>query len=189
MTDDDRIRSRRLASGQAQCLWSSGAYPGRQSQTSWNRARLMNVNPRNLVIFAVIALLMLWAVVTQLWSPAQHPASQDISFSQLLHDVDQARVRDVVIQGQEIRGTYKDGRAFSTYAPSTYTPSDPTFVQRLYSKDVVITARPPDEAPWFVSLLISWLPFIALIGVDISIPPDCGRWRQGVEPVEKRCDI
>ena len=43
-------------------------------------------------------------------------------------------------------------------------------MQRLYGKGVSITARPQgDNVPWFVSLLVSWLPFIALIGVWIFL--------------------
>ena len=43
-------------------------------------------------------------------------------------------------------------------------------VQRLYGKGVAITARAQgDSVPWFVSLLVSWLPFIALIGVWIFL--------------------
>ena len=42
--------------------------------------------------------------------------------------------------------------------------------ERLYNKGVSITARPQSEnVPWFVSLLISWLPFVALIGVWIFL--------------------
>ncbi|MGH9809347.1 MAG: ATP-dependent zinc metalloprotease FtsH, partial [Terriglobia bacterium] len=52
----------------------------------------------------------------------------------------------------------------------TYAPSDPGLVQKLYAKGVAITARPQqDNVPWFVSLLVSWLPFIALIGVWIFL--------------------
>ncbi len=75
------------------------------------------------------------------------------------------RVRDVVIQGQEIHGTFTDLKPFTTYAPN-----DPTLVQRLYGKGVTITARSPQEqVPWFVQLLVSWLPFIALFGVWIFL--------------------
>jgi ATP-dependent Zn protease len=89
--------------------------------------------------------------------------SQDISFSQLLSDVDQGRVRGVLIQGPEIHGIYTDGRSFQTYAPS-----DPSLIQRLYNKGVQIIARPQsDNVPWFVSLLISC--FVALIGVWIFL--------------------
>src|SRR6266404_3465776 len=91
--------------------------------------------------------------------------SQDISFSQLLTEVDQNHVRDVVIQGPEIHGTFTNGSSFQTYAPN-----DPTLVSRLYNGKVSITAKPPgDNVPWFVSLLVSWLPFIALIGVWIFL--------------------
>ena len=74
-------------------------------------------------------------------------------------------MRDVLIQGPEIHGTFTDGRGFQTYAPN-----DPTLIQRLYGKGVSITARAQqNDVPWFVSLLISWLPFIALIGVWIFL--------------------
>jgi cell division protease FtsH len=79
----------------------------------------------------------------------------------LLTEVDKGDVRDVVIQGPEIHGTYNNGSSFQTYAPS-----DPNLVKRLYDAKVQITAKLPGEnVPWFVSLLVSWLPFIALIGV------------------------
>jgi cell division protease FtsH len=82
-----------------------------------------------------------------------------------LTEVDQNHVRDVVIQGPEIHGTFTNGSSFQTYAPN-----DPTLVSRLYNGKVSITAKPPgDNVPWFVSLLVSWLPFIALIGVWIFL--------------------
>ena len=97
----------------------------------------MNANLRNFALWVIIVLLLL-ALFTLFQNPGQRASSQDISFSQLLTDVDQGRVRDVLIQGPEIHGTYTDGRTFQTYAPS-----DPTLVQRLYNKGVTITARPP----------------------------------------------
>jgi cell division protease FtsH len=124
----------------------------------------MNANLRNFALWVIIVLLLL-ALFTVFQNPGQRTVSQDISFSQLLNDVDQGKVRDVVIQGPEIHGTYTDGRGFNTYAPS-----DPGLVERLYKKQVTITARPlQDNVPWFVSLLVSWLPFIALIGVWIFL--------------------
>jgi cell division protease FtsH len=124
----------------------------------------MNANLRNFALWVIIVLLLL-ALFTVFQNPGQRSVTQDISFSQLLNDVDQGKVRDVVIQGPEIHGTYTDNRGFNTYAPN-----DPTLVQRLYGKGVTITARPlQDNVPWFVGLLVSWLPFIALIGVWIFL--------------------
>src|SRR5919201_12161 len=124
----------------------------------------MNANLRNFALWVIIVLLLL-ALFTLFQNPGQRASTQDIPFSQLLSEVDQNHVRDVVIQGQEIHGTFTNGSSFQTYAPS-----DPTLVKRLYDAKVQITAKPPgDNVPWFVSLLVSWLPFIALIGVWIFL--------------------
>jgi cell division protease FtsH len=124
----------------------------------------MNANLRNFALWVIIVLLLL-ALFTLFQNPGQRASSQDISFSQLLTEVDANHVRDVVIQGPEIHGTFTNGSSFQTYAPN-----DPTLVSRLYNGKVSITAKAPgDNVPWFVSLLVSWLPFIALIGVWIFL--------------------
>src|SRR6266702_3684914 len=124
----------------------------------------MNANLRNFALWVIIVLLLL-ALFTLFQNPGQRASSQDITFSQLLTDVDKNTVRDVLIQGPEIHGTLTNGSSFQTYAPS-----DPTLVKRLYDGKVSITAKAPgDNVPWFVSLLVSWLPFIALIGVWIFL--------------------
>jgi cell division protease FtsH len=94
---------------------------------------------------------------------AQNAHSESISFSQLLQDADRGQVHDVLIQGASISGTFSDGRSFDTYVPD-----DPTLVQHLYAKGVSITAQAPsNNSPWYVSLLITWLPLIAIIGAGI----------------------
>ena len=124
----------------------------------------MNANLRNFALWVIIVLLLL-ALFTLFQNPGQRSSSSDVSFSQLLTEVDKGNVRDVVIQGPEIHGTFNNGTSFQTYAPS-----DPTLVKRLYDAKVQITAKAPgDNVPWFVSLLVSWLPFIALIGVWIFL--------------------
>ena len=124
----------------------------------------MNANLRNFALWVIIVLLLL-ALFTLFQNPGQRTSSQDIPFSQLLSDIDAGKVRDVVIQGPEIHGTYTTGGSFQTYAPN-----DPTLVKRLYDGKVTITAKPQgDNVPWFVSLLVSWLPFIALIGVWVFL--------------------
>jgi cell division protease FtsH len=124
----------------------------------------MNANLRNFALWVIIVLLVL-ALFSLFQNPSQRSASNDISFSQLLTEVDQGRVRDVVISGHDVTGTFIDGKPFQTYAPN-----DPSLIQRLYGKNVSITAKPQgDNVPWFVSLLVSWLPFLALIGVWIFL--------------------
>src|SRR3989475_3863724 len=128
--------------------------PYRNGPLAWRvEGRPMNANLRNFALWVIIVLLLL-ALFTLFQNPGQRASSQDISFSQLLTEVDQNHVRDVVIQGPEIHGTFTNGSSFQTYAPN-----DPTLVSRLYNGKVQITAKPPgDNVPWFVSLG-SWLPF------------------------------
>ncbi|MGA2056414.1 MAG: ATP-dependent zinc metalloprotease FtsH [Bradyrhizobium sp.] len=124
----------------------------------------MNANLRNFALWVIIVLILL-ALFTMFQSKDLRPPSQDIPFSQLLSEADAGHVRDVQITGPEIRGTFNNNTTFQTYAPN-----DPTLVSRLYNGKVLITAKPPgDNVPWFVSLLVSWLPFIALIGVWIFL--------------------
>jgi len=124
----------------------------------------MNANLRNFALWVIIVLLLL-ALFTLFQSPGQRAPTQEIPFSQLLAEVDQGHVREVVIQGPEIKGTFTNGSSFQTYAPN-----DPTLVKRLYDGKVAITAKPPgDNMPWFVAMLLNWLPFIALIGVWVFL--------------------
>jgi cell division protease FtsH len=124
----------------------------------------MNPNFRNFALWVIIFLLVV-ALVMLFQSPGQRQESQPITFSQLLNEVDQGRVREVTIAGNEIYGHYNDNRAFSTYAPN-----DPTLVQNLYKKNVSISAKPPsDGTNWLVTLLVNGLPLIAFLGVWIFL--------------------
>jgi len=132
-----------------------------------NEGLRMNPNVRNFALWVIIVLLLL-ALFTLFQNPSTRSASTDISFSEFLSEVDKGNVRDVVIQGPEIHGTFTEQRGGRSF--TTYSPNDPNLVQRLYGKGVTISARPQsDNVPWFVSLLVSWLPFIALIGVWIFL--------------------
>src|SRR6201997_4189210 len=124
----------------------------------------MNPNFRNFALWVIIFLLVV-ALIMLFQNPGQRIPSQDISFSQLLNEVDQGRVREVTIAGNEISGHFTDNRAFASYAPN-----DPTLVQTLYKKNVSITAKPPSEGSnWLITILVNALPIIALLGIWIIL--------------------
>src|SRR5262249_35070077 len=104
---------------------SRGAIENLRSRHTVREDRWMNAKLRYFGLGVIIVLLLL-ALFTLFQNPGQHSVSQVISLSQFLNDVDQGKVRDVVIQGQEIRGTYVDGHGFNTNMPN-----DPTLLQRL----------------------------------------------------------
>jgi cell division protease FtsH len=124
----------------------------------------MNPNFRNFALWVIIFLLVV-ALIMLFQNPGQRIPSQDISFSQLLNEVDQGHVREVTISGNEISGHFTDNRAFSSYAPN-----DPTLVQTLYKKNVSITAKPASEGTnWLMTILVNALPIIALLGIWIIL--------------------
>jgi cell division protease FtsH len=84
-------------------------------------------------------------------------------YSDFLADVNQNQVREVTIMGHNILGELTDGRGFSTYAPS-----DPQLVSRLIDHNVRVKAQAEeDNVPSLFGILVSWFPFIVLIGVWI----------------------
>ncbi|HYC25324.1 MAG TPA: ATP-dependent zinc metalloprotease FtsH, partial [Roseiarcus sp.] len=124
----------------------------------------MNPNIRNFALWVIIFLLVL-ALVTLFQSPGQKAPTSEISFSQLLTEVDQGHVSEVTIAGPEITGRFTDNRAFSTYSPS-----DPSLVDTLYKKNVKISAKPPSDGnSWLMTLLVNGLPLIAFLGVWIFL--------------------
>ncbi len=124
----------------------------------------MNPNFRNFAVWLVIFLLVL-ALVTLFQSPGSRSSGSDIAYSQLLSDAESGRISTVTIAGQEISGTYTDGRTFSTFAPF-----DPGLVTKLQQKGVQITARPQtNESNWLMTLLINLLPIALLIGAWIFL--------------------
>ncbi|MCP8940174.1 ATP-dependent zinc metalloprotease FtsH [Alsobacter sp. SYSU M60028] len=124
----------------------------------------MNPNVRNFALWVIIFLLVL-ALVTLFQNPGQRGGSFEMNYSQFLNEVDSGRVSNVVIQGPEIHGTLSDGRPFQTYSPN-----DPSLVQKLSQKGVNFSAKPQQEnLPWFLALLINWMPLIVFIAAWIFL--------------------
>jgi cell division protease FtsH len=119
-------------------------------------------NFKNFALWAVVALLLV-ALFNLFQSPVERASSNEISFSQLLAEVDAGNVKDVTISGDTLTGHFTDQRAFFTYKPD-----DPTLVDRLYNRGVEIVAKPADDgSPSLIGILVSWFPMLLLIGVWI----------------------
>ncbi|MGH6887253.1 MAG: ATP-dependent zinc metalloprotease FtsH, partial [Geminicoccales bacterium] len=122
----------------------------------------MNSNFRNFAIWVFIGLLLV-ALFNLFQSPGVQVRGNEISFSQLLSEVESGSIQDVTIAGNQITGHYTDGRNFQTYAPN-----DPNLVDKLNQKGVKITAKPSeDDVPSLLGVLVSWFPMLLLIAVWI----------------------
>jgi cell division protease FtsH len=92
----------------------------------------------------------------------QYRREPEIVFSEFMGSVERGDIGEVVIQGHHIQGKYKNGEPFRTFAPD-----DPQLVKSLRDKDVKIAAKPADESPWYMVLLVNWFPILLLLGVWI----------------------
>ncbi|MGD8992713.1 MAG: ATP-dependent zinc metalloprotease FtsH [Desulfobacterales bacterium] len=119
----------------------------------------MNPFYKNLALWLVITLMMV--MLYNLFSK-QHLAETSISYTDFLTMVNDERISQVVIQGQELFVTDADGNRLKVFAPE-----DGDLIKILRQKGVVISAKPPSENPWYMSVLVSWFPMIVLIGVWI----------------------
>jgi cell division protease FtsH len=115
---------------------------------------------RNLALWVIIALLLV--VLFNLFQPGtSHTAATQVAYSDFITEVNGGRVRDVVIQGRTVSGQLTDGRTFQTY-----TPEDPSLVNRLTDKGVRVIAKPEEsDVNPLLHYLLSWFPMLLLIGV------------------------
>jgi cell division protease FtsH len=86
----------------------------------------------------------------------------DLNYTEFLTKVRQGEVTSVKIQGSRITGVLSNDQRFSSYAPD-----DPTLVDTLVKNNVQVKAEPQEDAPWYMTVLISWFPMLLLIGVWI----------------------
>ncbi len=119
----------------------------------------MNPFYKNLALWLVILLMML--MLYNLFNQQRVPEDK-ISYTEFLQMVENENVSDVVIQGRELIVTDSNNSISKVYAPR-----DDKLIEILRSKNVSITAKPPSENPWYMSVLVSWFPMIVLIGVWI----------------------
>ena len=119
----------------------------------------MNPLQKNIALWLVISLV--FVMIYHLFNQPKI-AQMDIIYSDFLSYVDKTQVTEVTIQGDNISGRLTSGTAFKTYAPK-----DASVVALLKEKGVRISAKPADDSPWYMTILVSWLPMLLLIGVWI----------------------
>jgi len=119
------------------------------------------LNPfyKNIALWLVITLMMI--MLYNLFNQQQLPEGK-MSYTEFLTMVDEERIEGVVIQGQELFVTDINRNRFKVFAPQ-----DSDLIKMLRQKDVAINAKPLSGSPWYMSLLVSWLPMIVLIGIWI----------------------
>ena len=93
------------------------------------------MNFKNLAMWAIIVFLTIGFIICLKIHNQTFQAKNQINFSEFLTEVDNGRVVQVEIKGNNINGVLSDGNNFSTYAPN-----DPNLIEKLSAKGVAISA-------------------------------------------------
>jgi len=116
---------------------------------------------RNAALWIII-ILLLFALFNLFQGSGSRSAQTALPYSQFMEDVENGKVQEVTIQGNDITGRLSDGKTFQTYAPD-----DPSLVEKLRKAGSQINAEPQESVNPLLSILISWFPMLLLIGVWI----------------------
>ena len=109
----------------------------------------------------LLYLLIIVAAVAAINSFSEGSKSKsEITYTSFLQEVQRKNVESVTITGDHsITGKLKTGTEFTTYAPS-----DESIYNKLTEGGVDVTAQPPEQPAWWISLLSSALPIVLIIG-------------------------
>ncbi len=118
----------------------------------------MNSRAKNLLFWVVVALFMI--LLFNLFSVPTHAPEEEVIFSDFMASLEKGEVTKVEIKGNNIKAILRDGTRIRTYAVEY-----PDLVKILRERHVQIDARPPDEHPWYITLLATWGPFILILGL------------------------
>ena len=116
-------------------------------------------NARNIAFWVVLLLLVL--ALFQMFNSGTSVATQTLPYSDFIARVEAGDVKAVVLDGEKVRITATDGTQYLTIRPA-----GEQVTEKLLAKGVIIQASPQEQSG-ILSILLSYLPFLLLIGVWI----------------------
>jgi len=117
-------------------------------------------NARNIAFWVVLFLLIL--ALFNLFSGGQSTMSnRSLSYSEFVNRVDSGEVSTVTLDGEKVMFRGADGQDYVTIVPQ-----GTEVTERLLRNNVIVNARPQEQSG-FATLLMTFLPFLLLIGVWI----------------------
>ena len=119
----------------------------------------MNSTVKTVLFWLLIGVsaLLLWEVVK---SARDGQKDAELNVTTFMGDLDSGNVRELTVNGMEVRGKHRDGSAFHTTAPTNYFT--PEMLKNLQSKGVNITFRDANSGSLPLQLLGTWAPLILL---------------------------
>lgn len=118
----------------------------------------MNRFFKNVTFYLLIIIVAIWMI--DYYSASTVSKTADITYSAFMKHVQQDEVKQVTIVDNVISGKLKDGKDFSTVAPS-----DDSLIPTLRARDIEIKAELPPQPPWWTTILSSLLPMLLIVGI------------------------
>lgn len=123
----------------------------------------MKSKTQTIVFWMIVGLSIFFLL--NLWNtPTRAVVEEEIMFSDFMAKLDQGAVEKVTMQGHRLTGVLKDNSQVRTYMADY-----PDLVQMLREKHVQIEVRPQGESAWYVTVLMTWGPFVLFLGVWLFI--------------------
>ncbi len=118
----------------------------------------MNKFVKNVALY-----VFLMVIAVAIFNTFVHPQDKlaEMAYSDFVSQIEKKNVASVVMTENSIKGKLKDGTEFSTYIPN----NDMKIVEKMTEGNVVITAKPPEQPSWWMSLLSSLIPILILVAV------------------------
>ena len=111
---------------------------------------------KNIVLYLLI--IAAFVIAIDAFS-GQSANKSELRYTGFIQQVQQKKVESVTITNDHgIKGKLKNGTEFNSYAPT-----DETLIKTLQDNGVEITAAPPEQPAWWMSLLGSAIPIIILV--------------------------
>lgn len=118
----------------------------------------MNKFVKNVALYVLLIIIAV-SIFNTFVQPQERRS--EITYSDFVAQVQNKNVQSVVMTHNSVTGKLNDGTQFSTYIPD----NDTQLLPQLNQAGVVITAKPPEQPSWWMSLLSSLLPILILVGV------------------------
>ncbi len=118
----------------------------------------MNNIAKNLLLWLVIAAVLL-SVFNNF---SMRSATEQVGYSEFIQEIENDRLRKVVVDGLTITATRLDGSSFETIRPMV---EDPKLMDDLLSHDVVVEGRKPEQQSVWMQLLVASFPILIIIAV------------------------
>ena len=127
-------------------------------QSGAKEEQILNNMAKNLLLWLVIAAVLL-SVFNNF---SMQGAAEQVGYSEFIQEVQNDRVRKVVVDGLTINAERFDGSSFETIRPMV---EDPKLMDDLLTHNVTVEGRKPEQQSVWTQLLVASFPILIIIAV------------------------